>query len=60
MDPEAYHSLPEADSPVFDVLVRGGTLVVPGLEPYRADVGINFEAPLDEREGALREVCRGG
>ena len=35
---EAYESLPENDSDVFDVIITGGMLVVPGLEPYRADV----------------------
>jgi hypothetical protein len=47
----AYEAIEEDDSSVFDVLVRGGTVVVPGLEPYRADVGINFRAPFDLMDG---------
>lgn len=53
---EEYAGLERNGRDVFDRLVRGGTLVVPGLEPYRADLGIDFEAPLDERNGTLSEV----
>ena len=35
---------------MFDLLIRGGTLVVPGLEPF-ADVAADFAAPLDLRDG---------
>jgi hypothetical protein len=53
---ERYESLEENDTDVFDLLIRGGTVVVPGLEPFRADVGANFAAPLDLRDGAVARV----
>jgi hypothetical protein len=53
---EEYESLEENDTSVFDLLVRGGTVVVPGLEPFRADVGANFATPLDLEGGATASV----
>jgi hypothetical protein len=42
-DPGAYLSLVQNGSAVSDLLVRGGTLVVPGVTPVRADLAVNFE-----------------
>ncbi|HLL83165.1 MAG TPA: M14 family zinc carboxypeptidase [Longimicrobium sp.] len=53
---EEYESLEENDTGVFDLLVRGGTVVVPGLEPFRADVGANFATPLDLSGGTTASV----
>jgi hypothetical protein len=55
-DPARYEELPENGRSVNDLLVRGSTVVVPGLEPYRADVTINFADPLARRGGRIVEV----
>jgi hypothetical protein len=54
--PEEYESLEENDTGVFDLLIRGGTVVVPGLEPFRADVAADFAAPLDLRDGTTAAI----
>jgi hypothetical protein len=53
---EEYESLDEDDTSVFDVLLRGGTVVVPGLEPYRADVGIEFPVPFHRADGEVASI----
>ena len=53
---EEYESLEENDTGVYDLLIRGGTVVVPGLEPFRADVAADFAAPLDLRDGTTAAV----
>jgi len=40
-DIELYTGLPENGSSMTDLLIRGGYIAVPGVEPYRADIGIN-------------------
>jgi len=55
-DPARYEELPENGRSVNDLLVRGSTVVVPGLEPYRADVTVNFADPLARRGGRIVEV----
>jgi hypothetical protein len=51
-----YESLDEDDTSVVDVLLRGGTIVVPGLEPYRADVGIEFPVPFQREDGEVASI----
>jgi beta-lactamase class A len=41
---ELYLSLPENGRPVSDLIISGGTLVLPGLAPYRADIAIDAAA----------------
>jgi len=53
---EEYHALELNDRAVVDLLVRGGRMALPGLEPYRADVGVHYEAPLDLRNGTIAEL----
>ncbi len=53
---EEYHALETNSRMVVDLLVSGGTMVAPGLEPYRADVGVHFEAPLDLRNGTIAQL----
>jgi hypothetical protein len=53
---EEYEALAEDDTSVVDVLVRGGTVVVPGLEPYRADVGIEFPVPFQRENGEVASI----
>lgn len=40
---EPYEALPSNGRSVNDLLIRGGTLVIPGLAPVRADVTANLE-----------------
>lgn len=56
VDPDAYHSLPRNGSSVSDLLVRGGTLVIPGVAPARVDISVNFADPLLRTEGRVTEV----
>lgn len=51
-----YDSLAEDDTSVVDVILRGGTVVVPGLEPYRADVGIEFPVPFQREDGEIASI----
>jgi hypothetical protein len=53
---DAYESLEENDTRVFDLLIRSGTVVIPGQEPFRADVGGDFAAPLDLRDGTVSSI----
>jgi hypothetical protein len=55
-DPLAYESLPYNGRSVNDLLIRGGTLVVPGLEPARVDVAVNFDDPLARVGGRVVEI----
>jgi beta-lactamase class A len=43
-DATLYTSLPQNGRPVNDIVVRGGTVVLPGLAPYRADITIDGAA----------------
>ncbi|MGH7505836.1 MAG: serine hydrolase [Longimicrobiales bacterium] len=42
-DPTVYTSLPQNSGSVNDLLISGGTLVVPGLPPARADIAADFD-----------------
>jgi hypothetical protein len=55
-DPDAYESIPVNSRSAVDVLVRGGSLVLPGAEPVRVDVALNYEEPVARREPRVREV----
>jgi hypothetical protein len=48
---DAYQALPPNGRRIGDLLVSGGTVVIPGLPAYRADLLISYERPL-LREGA--------
>jgi beta-lactamase class A len=43
-DIDLYHSLPPNGRAVHDLVIRGGTVVLPGREPFRADVAIDAAA----------------
>lgn len=51
-----YEALPENGRVMPDLLVRGGTLALPGLPPARADVLVNFRHPLAGRDGRINDV----
>lgn len=55
-DPQAYHALPRNGPAVNDVLVRGGTVVVPGLAPTSVDLSINFEDALARTDGRVVDI----
>ncbi len=51
-----YEGLPPNGRRVADLLVRGATLVVPGLPPWRADLLVNYEDPLLAAGGVISDV----
>jgi hypothetical protein len=55
-DPAWYEGLPPNGRAVNDLLVRGGTLVIPGLEPVRADLAVDFADPLARLGGRIVEI----
>src|SRR5690606_19257878 len=55
-DPAAYDSLPFNRGGAYDLLLTGGSLVVPGVGALRADVAINFDDSVARTGGHVREV----
>src|SRR5690606_8433668 len=55
-DIAAYESLLQNGRAVNDLLVLGGTVVVPGLPPFRADLAINYDEPLKRIGGRIVEI----
>jgi hypothetical protein len=55
-DPNDYEKLEYNTSGAFDLLVRGGRMVLPGLQPVVADVAINFEDAVARTGGRVRDV----
>lgn len=55
-DPAAYESLPFNQGGAYDLLVVGGSLVVPAAGALRADVAINFDDSVARVGGRVREV----
>ncbi len=55
-DPAAYERLPYNTSGASDLLVTGGSLVLPGQPPLRADVAINYEDAVARTGGRIRDV----
>ena len=51
-----YRELPENSSGIPDLLITGGTLVVQGLPPFRADLLINYEDPLREEDAEIVDI----
>ena len=56
VDLAGYTSLPENGRGVYDLLVHGGTVVVPDLPHYCADLAINYDKPLERRGGRVEDV----
>jgi hypothetical protein len=54
--PAAYDSLPFNRGGAYDLLLSGGSLVVPGVGALRADVAINFDDSVARTGGHVREV----
>jgi predicted deacylase len=55
-DARAYEALPLNSRAAADIFVRGASLVLPGAEPVRADLTLNYEDPLAGRGLRIREV----
>jgi hypothetical protein len=55
-DPAVYESIPMNSRSAVDVLIRGGSLVVPGFPPIRADVSLNYEESVAKRDPRVQSV----
>jgi hypothetical protein len=53
---QAYDSLPFNASSSNDLLIMGGSVVLPGQPPFRADVAIVYEDAVARRSGKIREI----
>ena len=56
VDPADYESLPPNTAGAVDLLLARGQLVLPGREPRRADIAINYEDPVARTGGRVRDV----
>ncbi|NKB88105.1 MAG: peptidase M14 [Acidobacteria bacterium] len=54
--PTRYLNLPLNAPWVYDLLVRGASIALPGREPVRADFAVNFDDTLAETGGSVAEV----
>jgi hypothetical protein len=53
---DAYQALPSNGRRIGDLIITGGTVVVPDLPPFQADLLINYEKPLLEEDGTFAEI----
>lgn len=53
---DAYQALPSNGRRIGDLLLAGGTVVIPGLPPFRADFLINYQEALLEEGGTFAEI----
>jgi beta-lactamase class A len=51
-----YTGLPENGRAVNDLVIRGGRIVLPGMEPYRADISINGRSVGGPAETQIMEI----
>lgn len=51
-----YRALPENGRSVDDLLIMGGTIVVPGSEPFAADLSVNYSDPLVAARGRISDI----
>ena len=54
--PDPYEALEFNGRRLPDLLIAGGTLAVPGLPPMSADLLVNYDLPLLQREGAITDI----
>jgi hypothetical protein len=54
--PESYEGIPQNSRSAVDLLLRGGSIVLPGSPPFRADVAINYEDALHKTDARVRDV----
>jgi hypothetical protein len=55
-DPQVYEGIPMNSRSAVDVLIRGGSVVVPGFPPVRADIAVNYEEPVAKRDPRVSSV----
>jgi hypothetical protein len=55
-DPQWYETLPYNTSGATDLIIRGGSLVLPGEPPLQVDIAINFDDPLGRSGARVRET----
>ena len=55
-DPSLYESLPRNSSGASDLLVVGGSIVLPGHPAMLADIAINYDEPVARMGARVREV----
>jgi hypothetical protein len=55
-DPNTYESLPSNEGGAHNLLVTGGKLVLPGEEPMRIDLAIDYDDAVAHRGPRLREA----
>jgi hypothetical protein len=55
-NPTAYESLPTNARAASDIYVRGGSLVLPGAPPVRADLTLNYDDAVAKLHPRVREV----
>jgi len=53
---DLYLDLPPNGRRIGDLLVLGGTVVIPGLPPYPADFMVSYEQPLLEQGGRISAI----
>jgi hypothetical protein len=53
---DLYQNLPPNGRGIPDLLITGGTVVIPGLPAYRADLLVNYGKPLLEEDGTFGEI----
>jgi len=51
-----YETLPENTSGAADLLITGGSVVLPGKNPLPLDIAINYDDPLNRSGGHVREA----
>ncbi len=56
IDPDLYRTLPPNGRSATDLLITGGTLVLPGLEPIQTDIAVEYDQPLLKRGGEVAEI----
>ena len=55
-DIAAYEGIPSNSRSAVDLLVRGGSIVMSGGEPVRADIALNYEEAVAKHDLRLRDV----
>jgi hypothetical protein len=55
-DPDVYEALEYNGRRVTDLLIAGGTVAIPGLAPLKADLLVDYDLPLQRREGVISDI----
>jgi len=54
---ERYTLLPENGRALRDLVIRNATVVIPGMQPYRADLAIDVQdGPITRDQGSIAEI----